>query len=117
MHLYLKDWIIDRIEIKDPLSNKLYIFPCNKWLSKNKEDGEIGRDLYPLIDERSRENSNTRNYDNGFDFDERFDRNNKNRNIDTVKYDKRNGFREERDDFNYRERERELYSRSPRYFR
>ena len=24
------------------------IFPCNKWLAKNKDDNEIARDLFPL---------------------------------------------------------------------
>jgi hypothetical protein len=29
--------LIDRVEVKDPLTGQKYIFPCNKWLSKNKE--------------------------------------------------------------------------------
>ena len=24
------------------------MFPCNKWLAKNKDDNEIARDLYPI---------------------------------------------------------------------
>ena len=40
---------MDRVEIKEPNTGKTIIFPCNKWLSKDKEDGEIARDLYPVI--------------------------------------------------------------------
>ena len=56
---------MDRVEVKDPASQRVYVFPCEKWLSKTKEDGEVARDLYPLVDadeERraSRENSRSR---------------------------------------------------------
>ena len=47
-----KHWLVDRVEVKDPHTNRTYVFPCNKWLSKVKEDGEIQRDLFPLVEER-----------------------------------------------------------------
>jgi hypothetical protein len=43
--------------VKDTQTNTNYIFPCNKWLSRSKEDGEIARDLFVLIDENSRSKS------------------------------------------------------------
>lgn len=48
-----KHWLVDRVEVKDTQSGQTYNFPCNKWLSKIKEDGELQRDLFPLADERS----------------------------------------------------------------
>lgn len=35
-------------------TNEITVFPCNRWLSKDKEDGEIGRDLFPEIAEERR---------------------------------------------------------------
>ena len=49
---FKKNWLLDRIEIRDPTTNQVTVFPCNRWLSKTKEDGEIARDLFPLSDER-----------------------------------------------------------------
>jgi hypothetical protein len=48
---------LDRIEIVNTENQKKTVFPCNKWLSKKKEDGEIARDLYPLMDEEERHRS------------------------------------------------------------
>jgi len=47
-----KHWLVDRVEVMDPQTNRTVVFPCNKWLSKVKEDGEIQRDLFPLVEER-----------------------------------------------------------------
>ena len=41
------------MEVKDSQTGQTYVFPCQKWLSKSKEDGEISRDLFPLTNERS----------------------------------------------------------------
>jgi len=41
---------LDRVEIKDPHTGRTILFPCNKWLSKDKEDGEIARDLFPVAE-------------------------------------------------------------------
>lgn len=52
---------MDRIEIINTDTGDQTVFPCNKWLSKNKEDGEIERDLYPLISqEELRKKSSSR---------------------------------------------------------
>ncbi|RNA20947.1 lipoxygenase homology domain-containing 1 isoform X1, partial [Brachionus plicatilis] len=34
---FKKDWFLERIEIKDKSTGRHYVFPCEKWLSKNKE--------------------------------------------------------------------------------
>lgn len=39
-------WYLDRVEITDPEANQKYIFHCERWLAKNKEDGKIERSLY-----------------------------------------------------------------------
>ena len=50
---------MQQIEIKDSSTGKLLLFPCNRWLSKDKEDGEIIRELYPQINEDEKMNSST----------------------------------------------------------
>ena len=73
---------MDRVEIKDPHTGKSIVFPCNKWLSKDKEDGEIARDLFPVLSSNdsergSRESSRSRQFDNRRperDFDRDVDR-------------------------------------------
>ena len=51
---------MDRIEILNTETGENIAFPCNKWLSKNKEDGEISRDLYPQADENELRNNRRR---------------------------------------------------------
>lgn len=115
-------------------------FPCGRWLSKEKEDGEIARDLYPE-DTKSRDSSKSpRGSFKDFKMDDNLSLRNKK--FDDSKLDfldrpisrskdwertssmrepprdvnfqdrERNVMRSERD-FN-RERERDMYSRSPR---
>lgn len=43
---------MERVEVINTETGENTVFPCNKWLSKSKEDGEIARDLYPLMEER-----------------------------------------------------------------
>lgn len=52
-----KDWLLDRVEVVNTSTQEKTVFPCNKWLSKNKEDREIERDLYPLMDEEEKRRS------------------------------------------------------------
>lgn len=70
---------MDRVEIVNSETGENTVFPCNKWLSKSKEDGEIGRDLYPLMPERDlrRKEANSRRNESFNDDD--FERNNKRR--------------------------------------
>lgn len=39
-------WFVDRVEIRDLETDKLYPFICERWLSKKKEEGKIQRTLY-----------------------------------------------------------------------
>ncbi|XP_063398724.1 lipoxygenase homology domain-containing protein 1-like isoform X1 [Mytilus trossulus] len=39
-------WYLGKIEIKDPANNEVYVFYCERWLAKNKDDGKIERSLY-----------------------------------------------------------------------
>lgn len=39
-------WFVDRVEIRDLETDKLYPFVCERWLSKKKEEGKIQRTLY-----------------------------------------------------------------------
>ena len=39
-------WFLDRIDVRSELSGKGFSFPCNRWLDKNEDDGEIARDLF-----------------------------------------------------------------------
>jgi len=56
-----KSWLVDSVEIKNGTTGQTWLFPCQKWLSKDKGDGEIARELYPTIkeddDPRSRASS------------------------------------------------------------
>jgi hypothetical protein len=43
-------WFLDRVEITDPEDNQKYVFHCERWLAKNKEDGKIERSLYVKVE-------------------------------------------------------------------
>lgn len=52
-------WHVERVEVRRlkegrSKGSKMYVFPCDKWFAKNKDDGDIQRDLVPnkIIDER-----------------------------------------------------------------
>lgn len=51
-------WHVDRVEIRrlkeGRKGSKIYVFPCDKWFSRKKDDGDIQRDLVPtkIIDEK-----------------------------------------------------------------
>ncbi len=38
---------MDRILIEDLNENRIYEFPCNKWLAVDEDDGQISRFLFP----------------------------------------------------------------------
>ncbi|TSK72011.1 Lipoxygenase homology domain-containing protein 1 [Bagarius yarrelli] len=40
-------WLLDRVEITNTANGVTTVFPCDKWLDKNKADGKIKRVLYP----------------------------------------------------------------------
>ena len=51
--LFSPAWFLDRVEITEPMENQKYIFHCERWLAKNKEDSKIERSLYVKVSERS----------------------------------------------------------------
>lgn len=40
-------WFLDNVEIDCPSLGRTWFFPCKRWLSESKDDGEIERDLVP----------------------------------------------------------------------
>lgn len=38
-------WYLDKVEVKDVEENKNYVFHCERWLAKNKDDGQLARTL------------------------------------------------------------------------
>ncbi|KAF7667477.1 hypothetical protein LDENG_00061370 [Lucifuga dentata] len=39
------DWYLEYIDVKDETMDETFRFPCDRWLAKNKDDGQIIRDL------------------------------------------------------------------------
>lgn len=40
-------WFLDHILVEDMNVNRIYEFPCNRWLATDEDDGQISRYLYP----------------------------------------------------------------------
>ncbi|XP_074850459.1 lipoxygenase homology domain-containing protein 1 isoform X1 [Carettochelys insculpta] len=40
-------WLVERVEITNSATGVTTIFPCGKWLDKNRGDGLISRELFP----------------------------------------------------------------------
>ena len=40
-------WFLDRVEVDAPSLGCKWIFPCGRWLAKDKDDGQLERELYP----------------------------------------------------------------------
>ena len=38
-------WYLERINIEDQTTKKIYEFPCDRWLGKDKEDGSLLREI------------------------------------------------------------------------
>ncbi|XP_070707153.1 lipoxygenase homology domain-containing protein 1 [Pempheris klunzingeri] len=38
-------WHLEHIDVKDEIMDKTFRFPCDRWLAKNDDDGQIMRDL------------------------------------------------------------------------
>jgi hypothetical protein len=47
-------WYLDRVEITDTMTNEKFVFHCERWLAKNKDDCKIERQLYVKVSFRSR---------------------------------------------------------------
>ena len=42
-------WFLDKVIVDDIEQNRVYEFPCQRWFSKDEDDGQISRDLLPNI--------------------------------------------------------------------
>ena len=40
------DWYLDRVEIEAVAEGRRFVFPCERWLAKKKDDGKIKRTIY-----------------------------------------------------------------------
>ena len=38
-------WFLDKVIVDDIEQNRVYEFPCGRWLAKDEDDGQISRDL------------------------------------------------------------------------
>jgi hypothetical protein len=38
-------WHIEYIDVKDEVMDQTFRFPCDRWLAKNEDDGQIMREL------------------------------------------------------------------------
>ena len=39
-------WFVERVAIEDLTADRQYMFYCERWLAKNKEDNKIERNFY-----------------------------------------------------------------------
>ncbi|CAH1244449.1 PKD1 [Branchiostoma lanceolatum] len=51
-------WYLDRVQVRDLDTNKMYYFLCDKWLAVNEDDGEVCRTL-PVATEEDMKQFNT----------------------------------------------------------
>jgi len=42
-------WFLDKVEVVDQVDKETYVFYCERWLAKNKDDGKIERSLYVRV--------------------------------------------------------------------
>lgn len=39
------NWFLESVEITDESTDEKFMFPCNRWLAKDKDDGSLVREL------------------------------------------------------------------------
>ena len=39
------NWFLESVEIIDESNDEKFLFPCNRWLAKDKDDGSLVREL------------------------------------------------------------------------
>ena len=39
-------WFVEKVEIEDLTADRQFLFHCERWLAKNKEDKKIERNFY-----------------------------------------------------------------------
>lgn len=43
------DWYLDQVEVLDEVTDEVYMFLCERWLSKKKEDKRIERTFFVKV--------------------------------------------------------------------
>ena len=43
-------WFLDKVIIDAPSLGQKVVFPCGRWLDKDKDDGQLERELLPGVD-------------------------------------------------------------------
>lgn len=38
-------WYVEYVDVRDDVLDKTFRFPCNRWLAKNEDDGQLIREL------------------------------------------------------------------------
>jgi len=38
-------WFLEKVVVDDFVTSREYVFPCDRWLAKDKDDGHISREL------------------------------------------------------------------------
>ena len=46
---FSSDWFLDRVEVLDPDVAEPFLFHCERWLAKKKDDGKLERSLYVKV--------------------------------------------------------------------
>ena len=47
--MFSPDWFLDRVEVTDTADRDKYVFHCERWLGKKKDDGKLERSLYVKV--------------------------------------------------------------------
>lgn len=47
-------WYLEYVDIDAPSMGQKWHFPCGRWIDKDKDDGQLERDLYPAEEETVR---------------------------------------------------------------
>lgn len=43
-------WFLDKVIVDAPSLGQQVVFPCGRWLDKDKDDGQLERELFPGVD-------------------------------------------------------------------
>lgn len=46
---FSSDWFLDRVEVIDPDNPEPYMFHCERWLAKKKDDGKLERTIFVKV--------------------------------------------------------------------
>jgi lipoxygenase homology domain-containing protein 1 len=46
---FSSDWFLDRVEVIDPDNPEPYMFHCERWLAKKKDDRKLERNIFVKV--------------------------------------------------------------------